>query len=861
MSSLSPCFDAVVMLTWSDWKTEPRSNRYHFATRFARELPVLFLQPDAHPGRSISTELTEVDGVEIVHTPFFVNESEAQAFLKILRQRKIRRPLLWIYNAYYQPLIAAIPNAFRVYHATEDYFKIGSKGYGSTEHAARAVAQTVADADLLVAVTEGVLVSYRQNGGYRGPAVVSKNGCDAEFFSAVLDQLSTNPTAEAAKRPVAIYQGGINARLDFDLIDNVVHLLPEWDFWFCGKADDSNRGWRRVKSRANVRHLGALDPEALATRMCRATVGLIPFNQDDIIGVSLPLKAYEYVACGLPVVTVPIDALKSEPDLFTFARTAAEFASAIRDISGTPKSPDRLARRRDAAMRNSYDERFRVLRDKLLSVRTLAVGRKRSLNMAILYDDRSTHINTIREHLEAFRKYSRHVIYFVPVTGAWPLTADELRREIDLSLFDVLILHYSVRTSLADHLSEQFALQLERHSGIKILFVQDEYDSTETTRRWMDRLRLDIVYTCVPDEGREYVYPRERFPDTAFIPTLTGYVPEDSGLDEYATPMRDRENLIGYRGRVLPHIYGWLGYEKYRIGVDVRRFAEERQLPVDIETDDAKRIHGTDWYRFLGSVRATLGTESGSNVFDIDGSLPSAIKDLLEKSPNISFEEVHRQVLAAHEGRVTMNQVSPKIFEAIRLRTALVLFEGDYSGVVKPELHFIPLRKDYANIEEVFSKLQDFEFLDALTQRAYDDVIASGDYSYKRFVEGVDQDIDARAIRGARYELFATPAVARDRRGTVRSALPARPIGFVLSTQPLGGNLQREAVAGALWPGAMTFYWVSLEGLRTVIVGLMWKLLHRVRGRVISSPMAFRVVRMAWRVLPERLRRYADARL
>lgn len=862
MTALSACFDAVVMLAWADWKTEPRSNRYHFATRFARELPVLFVQPDAHRRRgSIRIERTEVDGVEIVHTSYLVDESEVHAFLEMLRERNIRRPLLWIYNpADYQPFIAAIPNAFRVYHATEDYFRRSKNGYGGTEAQRRAVAQTLGDVDFLVAVTEGVLHSYRQSGGYRGPAVISRNGCDAEFFFGLLGRLSRQPASQAGNRQVAIYQGGVNARVDFDLMDGVVQLLPEWDFWFCGRADDSAPGWKRLKSRPNVQHFGALNPEALATRMCQATVGLIPFHGDDLIRLSLPLKAYEYVACGLPVVSVPIDALTSEPELFTFTSTADEFASAIRTAAGTRTSPDLLARRREAALRNSYDTRYRVLREKLLSARSLATGRKRSLNMAILYDDRSMHINTIREHVEAFRKYSRQVVYFVPVTGAWPLAADELRQEIDLSLFDVLVLHYSVRTSLVDHLSEKFALQVERHAGIKILFVQDEYDSVETTRRWMDRLRFDIVYTCVPSEGREYVYPSERFPDTAFIPTLTGYVPEDSDLDAFAMPIRERAKLIGYRGRALPHIYGWLGYEKYRVGADVRRFAEERKLPVDIETDDSRRIHGTDWYRFLGSVRATLGTESGSNVFDIDGSLPKAIKDLLDKYPGISFEEVHRQVLAAHEGLVTMNQVSPKIFEAIRLRTALVLFEGAYSGVVKPDLHYIPLRKDYANIDEVFEKLQDFDFLEALTQRAYDNVIASGNYSYRRFVEDVDQDIDARAIRGARYELFATPVLARDRQGTARSVLPTRTTSFVLSTHALGGNLQRKEFARALSSSALPFHWVWVASLRTILDRSVRKQFRRVRRRIGTSGLAFRMVRAAWRLLPERIRRYADAR-
>lgn len=44
--ALNKYFDCVVMLTQSYWKTEGRKNRYFYATRFARHLPVLFVQPD-----------------------------------------------------------------------------------------------------------------------------------------------------------------------------------------------------------------------------------------------------------------------------------------------------------------------------------------------------------------------------------------------------------------------------------------------------------------------------------------------------------------------------------------------------------------------------------------------------------------------------------------------------------------------------------------------------------------------------------------------------------------------------------------------------------------------------------------------
>jgi glycosyltransferase involved in cell wall biosynthesis len=851
--SLSKHFDAVVMLTWSDWKTEPRSNRYHFATRFARELPVLFVQPWGDPETPITLEKTAVERVEIVHSPRPFGESEVEEFLDLLRARSIRRPLLWIYNGFhFQRLINAVPKAFRVYHATEDYFNRDEKWRAKHEEIEQSLARTLIDIDLLVAVTEGVLLSYQQNGAYRGPTAVIENGCDAQFYLDLADRLASRPRPRSASdRRAAIYQGGINSRVDFSLLDDVVRMLPEWDFWFCGRVDEHIAKWRELRSRSNVHYFGELDAEALGERMCRATIGLIPFHQDELIRVSLPLKAYEYVACGLPVISVPIDALRKEPDLFALATSADEFVSAMRAAVPTRESPQYLSRRREAANCNSYDRRFSTLCEELVVRRNAAAGNNGTLNMAVLYDDRWMHINTIREHVEAFRKYSRHTTYFVPVTGAWPLPTEKLRREIDLSLFDVLIVHYSVRLSLPDHLSEKFAHQIERHMGLKVLFIQDEYESTETARGWMERLQFDIVYTCVPSESRELVYPSRRFVATDFLQTLTGYVPEDLSLDVFAKPIRERATLIGYRGRKLPYLYGQLGYEKYRIGVDVRRLAEARNLTVDIEMEDSRRIYGTDWYQFLGSVRATLGTESGSNVLDIDGTLPSAIKKLMNENPRITFEEVHRRVLAEHEGQIRMNQVSPKVFEAIRLRTALVLFEGKYSGAVEPDVHYIPLKKDYSNIDAVFAKLQDIDFLEILTKRAYDDVISSGKYSYRRFVEGVDRDIDARVIRGARYELFSTPALARDRQRVVRRVLPTKPIGFTLSTLPFGQDLQTEQVVSVL----------ASSGVNLLFERVLKFVRVRLRRSIGKSGMTYLVVRAAWRVLPKRVRRYVTARL
>lgn len=501
------------------------------------------------------------------------------------------------------------------------------------------------------------------------------------------------------------------------------------------------------------------------------------------------------------------------------------------------------------------------------------------LNMLICYDERSTHINTVKEHIECFRRYTNHNVYYLPATKfvGQPLSSSkDPAAHIDLSVFDVIIVHYSVRLCFSDFINPYLAEKLAAYDGVKLLFIQDEYEHTECARGWMDTIRFSLIYTCVPDAYRAIVYPDARYPHTRFKQTLTGYVPEGSALDGFVTPMEERPLHIAYRGRILHPFYGKLGYEKYDIGVQMKRYAAEAGIPSDIEVDDTMRIYGDDWYRFLASSRATLGSESGANVFDYNGDIRAAIDNYMRDNPNAGFEQVYTLLVEKHDGHVKMNQVSPKIFEAIRLRTVLVLFEGEYSGVVKPDIHYIPLKKDYSNLPEVWKKLGDIEYLKHMAQRAYDDVIGSGIYSYRTFVESVDADIKALGAFTPRAEIFAAP-IAANVNGAIRMMVPATVKGFVLTSGILGGAMQREAFSGMLStefrPMLQAFiaadYWSVRNRMKRWLVRYGFhapmSMTYAVVGKHVTQkvkaakaqeklPFTVRVMKAAFKVLPMRYR-------
>ena len=360
----------------------------------------------------------------------------------------------------------------------------------------------------------------------------------------------------------------------------------------------------------------------------------------------------------------------------------------------------------------------------------------------MICDDRRGAPNTVLDHIDAFRRYSRHDIH--------TLNTRDMPRSIalDLDYFDVAVIHYSVVLSSLNYLSADFRDKLRRFRGLKVEFIQDDY-------RWIDRetaasrdIGINVLFTVAPEPAASQVYD-ERLPGVRRVLTLTGYVPENL-VGRPIKPLGERTIDVGYRARDLPFWLGRLSREKVWIGQRFLERAPAYGLRCDIAWTEDQRIYGERWIEFVSSCRATLGCESGASIADFDGSVEQAVLTFMGAHPRATFEDVHEAVLRPYEGNVVMNIVSPRVFEAAALGTALVMFPGEYSGVVSPEKHYIVLEKDFSNMDDVVDKLRDDKLVSAMTARARHDLIESGRWGYRAFVDQFDQvvDADARTMRG-----------------------------------------------------------------------------------------------------------------
>jgi hypothetical protein len=355
------------------------------------------------------------------------------------------------------------------------------------------------------------------------------------------------------------------------------------------------------------------------------------------------------------------------------------------------------------------------------------------MNILILYNATQTYTNTVFEHIACFGKYSKNKVFFSHQDQTTELN-------VDLSRFDVVAIHYSIRICF-DQISPSTANALSEFKGLKLLFIQDEYNHTKRAWYWINTLGIQLVFTVVPETWVERIYPVREFPNTRFVSNLTGYVPDDLKLNLDVKPPSQRPLIVGYRGRPLPIYYGQLGMEKIAIGKLFKTYCDAHSVKNDIAWSEKARIYGPSWYEFMVSCRSMLGSESGSNVFDWDGTLVKRIAKFRNQNSKVGDAEIYEKFIRIEEIDGIMNQVSPRVFEAIAARTVLVLFEGNYSGVVKAGIHFISVKKDGSNLVETIRLLQDESYVDAMADRAYQDVITSGKYSYQSFVRLVDEEI------------------------------------------------------------------------------------------------------------------------
>ena len=315
-------------------------------------------------------------------------------------------------------------------------------------------------------------------------------------------------------------------------------------------------------------------------------------------------------------------------------------------------------------------------------------------------------------------------------------------QKIDISSYDGYIIHntisYDINNVIA--INNRFHPSLQDFTGFKILMKQDETLNTNLTFHLINQWQFNLFLTCIPKDQWD-IYFKTKVPSSLQVMhTLTGYV-EDRMKKFTFSQEGYRPIDIFYRGMLLPYFFGKLSYEKYFIGEEFKKICREYNLSSDISSNIKDRLHGDNWIKALANSKATLAVESGASIFDWDGSLQKKEEAYKKEHPNATFEEVWEKFLKNFEGQINYGQVSPRHFEAAATKTLQIMFEGNYSNIFIKDVHYLSLKKDFSNLEEIIDKLKDKDSRKKITEQAFKDIILNEKYSYAAFIKELDKNI------------------------------------------------------------------------------------------------------------------------
>ncbi len=181
------------------------------------------------------------------------------------------------------------------------------------------------------------------------------NGVSTTFFR----EINTRPDDFPADgRPVVVYVGTLDTRFDLETVTHAVRSMPELHFLLIGPLTFTalEKGLQALQEKDNFTWLGAKPYEDLPAYMQSSSAGIIPFHLNDLTEAVNPIKYYEYLAGGLPVVAPPMRELTAmEGPLYSY-RNRDEFCTALGKALEA-KEKGRLDSI-DFAKKNTWEKRF-----------------------------------------------------------------------------------------------------------------------------------------------------------------------------------------------------------------------------------------------------------------------------------------------------------------------------------------------------------------------------------------------------------------------------------------------------------------------------------------------------------------------
>jgi len=254
------------------------------------------------------------------------------------------------FNFHYPNVAESLDPILKVYHCVDPLIVPFDKRHGIISEQTLVKKSDVVICTSKQLYTEKVLLNQNTH--------FVPNAADISHSSKALDPLlPIHSSLTGIKKPVIGYFGNIERRLDFDLIKEIADRNPDKSFVFAGPiVPEFIPQW--FSKTANIFTTGRLPYDQLPALLKGFDIALIPFKKDEVSATIFPLKLFEYLGAGKPVIATDFN-----PDLEEFTNGTVRFCSnheafsrAINEELETD-SPEKVKIRIEVANNNTWTRR------------------------------------------------------------------------------------------------------------------------------------------------------------------------------------------------------------------------------------------------------------------------------------------------------------------------------------------------------------------------------------------------------------------------------------------------------------------------------------------------------------------------
>lgn len=261
--------------------------------------------------------------------------------------------VLWIYDPRGADAINLFGETFAVYDCVDDYrYQVGSAR--SRALVAELDARAGARSRLVFATTENLATRHDRG---RGRTHLVPNVGDYEHFSPAVNREIAPDELRACRRPVLGFAGNLTeSKVDFALLERLAREFEEGTLLLAGPAGSGAQA--RVRALAalpNVRWLGLQPYATLPSVVAAFDIALIPYLDNPYTQNVFPLKMFEYLAAGKPVIASGLTTIAGFEPHVRLAKSHDTFVEAVRAALATGSGG--AEQRAALAARNTWSDR------------------------------------------------------------------------------------------------------------------------------------------------------------------------------------------------------------------------------------------------------------------------------------------------------------------------------------------------------------------------------------------------------------------------------------------------------------------------------------------------------------------------